>query len=181
MKKLLTVFLVIASLLTMSWFAYGANQPQLETKSLLSNHLEILLPKGFTVMSEKMAALKYPKGNRPSLIYTNKSGSVNVAFNHTQSKLSNNDMPKFTEAMKKYLKSAQPAATWISDGVATVNKKNVGYLEMITPGLDTKIYNLMFFVELDNRALLITFNCTEEQMKTWQPVAKKIMNSIKTK
>ncbi len=42
----------------------------LEVKKILSDKVEVLIPEGFEVMSEEMAAIKYPTGNRPTLIYT---------------------------------------------------------------------------------------------------------------
>jgi len=65
--------------------------------------------------------------------------------------------------------------------VSEINGRKVGYLEFITPVIDTDIYNLMFFTDLDGQLLLGTFNCTKRSIDEWQSTAKEIMNSLKIK
>jgi hypothetical protein len=132
-------------------------------------------------MSEEDAKYKYPSERRPNLIYTNEDGSINVAFNHTASKGNDREVSKYKDSLKATLKRLYSSATWYGDDVLKINGKKVGFLELLTPAVDTKIYNLVFFTELEDRLLLVSFNCTEGQMKDWKPVAKEIMNSIKTK
>ncbi|MFY7729462.1 MAG: hypothetical protein ACOVRN_08100 [Flavobacterium sp.] len=57
----------------------------------------------------------------------------------------------------------------------------MGYIELVTPALDTDIYNLMFFTDLNGKLLICTFNCTKKDMEEWTPVAKEIMNSLEVK
>jgi hypothetical protein len=154
---------------------------ELEKRSIISDKVEILLPKDFTVMSEEMAKLKYPKERRPTLIFTDDEASVNVAFNYTVSKITDKEIGEFKALTKKNMENIYPSATWIKDDVVPINNKNVGILELTTPAIDTNIYNLMFFMELDGRILLASVNCTEEQMPEWQPIAHEIMESIKIK
>ena len=74
-----------------------------------------------------------------------------------------------------------PSAEWKDSGIKTINGKEVGYLELVTPAIDTEIYNLMFFTDLDGKLLLCTFNCTKKSIDEWTPTAKEIMNSLKIK
>lgn len=60
-----------------------------------------------------------------------------------------------------------------------INGRKVGYLELVTPGLDTDIYNLMFFTDLDGRLLLCSFNCVIRDLEQWQDKAKEIMYSLR--
>lgn len=152
--------------------------PSLEKKSVLGGKVEILIPATFTVMEEDMLKTKYPMQNRPALVYTNDAGSINVAFSQTTSKAEEKDIPEIKETFVKVFKSMYKSSEWLSDGLVTINGKNVGFMELITPALDTKIYNRIFFAECDGRILLCTFNCKESQMKEWAPVGKKIMNSL---
>ena len=157
----------------------GQEKIELETKSLLNNKVGIFIPKSFRLMSEEEAKYKYPSERRPSLIYTNEDGSINVVFNHTTSKGNDREISKYKDSLKGTLKRLYPSAIWYGDDTIKINRKKVGFLELLTPAIDTKIYNLVFFTELEDRLLLVSFNCTEGQMKDWKPVAKEIMNSIK--
>lgn len=146
---------------------------------MLDNKVEIYIPKDFNIMTEEMAKFKYPMEKRPQLIYTNETGTVNVAFKHLPTKITQDKLEEFVGIMKKMLSKMQPSALWYGNKVIDINNRKVGYLEMITPAIDTKIYNLMFMTELDGRILMVTFNCTEPEMKALRPYSWQIMNSLK--
>lgn len=154
---------------------------ELEKRSIISNKVEISLPKNFTIMSEDMAKLKYPSERRPTLIYTDEEASINVAFNYMTTIITDKEISLFKEATKKNLENVYPSATWLEDTVVMIHNKNVGKLEVITPAVDTKVYNLIFFMELEGKLLMASFNCTENQMQEWQPIAHEIVESIKIK
>lgn len=128
-------------------------------------------------MSEEMAKTKYPSERRPTIIYTNESGSVNIALNHTQSQVVNSQISAYTDNFKKTFENLYPSAQWYNSSVEKLNGKDVGVLELLTPAIDTEIYNLIWFTDLDGRLLISTFNCTKEQMNEWKPIAKSIMAS----
>ncbi|HHY73113.1 MAG TPA: hypothetical protein GX497_07790 [Bacillus bacterium] len=152
---------------------------KLKSKKVLSDRVEILIPKDFEVMSEEMIAIKYPQGNPPTLVYTDNEGEVNIAFNHTTTPIEDSEIEQAKPTLKAGLESAYPDATWYRDEMTTINGKNVGVFELITPALDTNIYNLMFFTELDGQLLVATFNCTEELSDEWKPLAQQILQSYK--
>ena len=62
----------------------GAQSVQLEERSVLGGKVVLLLPVTFELMGEEMLRLKYPAERRPTVVYTNPAGSVNVALNHTR-------------------------------------------------------------------------------------------------
>lgn len=157
----------------------GNENVNLEEFSFLSDRLSLLIPTSFSIMSEEMAALKYPSERRPSVIYTNESGSVNVAFRLTESEASQSQIPENLNILKKSFEIMYPSAQWYTSGVVFINEKRVGFLELLTPAADSEIYNLIWFTDLDGKLLLTTFNCTKEQMDNWKPIAKTIMDSQK--
>ncbi|TKI58731.1 hypothetical protein E8L90_26885 [Brevibacillus antibioticus] len=157
----------------------AATNDKLEAKKVLNDKVEILIPKGFTVMSEEMAKEKYPMENRPSLIYTDEKGTINIAFNHTETPIQDNLLKDMKDPMKQAFSNMYQDATWYRDEVIQINGKNVGVFELLTPAADTKIYNLIFFTELDGKMLMTTFNCTEDKMEEWKPLAQEILMSYK--
>jgi hypothetical protein len=153
----------------------------LETKSLLNNKVELKIPKEFDIMPEELMKIKYPSERRPTIVYSNESGGINVALNLTQNKASQDMISTYKDNIITSFKNVYPSAEWKDSGVKTINGKQVGYLELITPAIDTEIYNLMFFTDLDGKLLLCTFNCTKKSIDEWTPTAKEIMNSLKIK
>jgi len=164
-----------------SHFVVNGDTIQLDTIYIMSGKISVLLPTDFSIMSEEMAKMKYPTENRPSIIYTNNSGSVNIAFSYTQNQASSENIQAITDAMKESFKNLYPSAQWYTSEVKSINSKDIGVLELITPAIDTEIYNLMWFTDLDGKLMIVTFNCTKEQMDDWKPVGEVILSSFKLK
>ncbi|MDG1821785.1 MAG: hypothetical protein P8H25_00190 [Flavobacteriaceae bacterium] len=153
----------------------------LETKSLLNDKVELKIPKDFDIMSEELMKLKYSSDRRPTLVYSNESGGINVALNLTQNQANQQLIPTYKDNFVQTFKNLYPSAEWKGNGIKTINGKEVGYLELVTPAMDTEIYNLMFLTDLNGKLLLCTFNCTKKSIAEWTPIAKEIMNSLKIK
>ena len=81
----------------------------------------------------------------------------------------------------KTFKNLYPSAEWKGSGIKNINGKKVGFLRMITPAIDTKIYNVMFFTDFNEKLLLCTFNCTEKSIEDWEKTADEILNSLNIK
>ena len=154
---------------------------ELVKKDILGGKVEILLPKEFGIMSEEMMKVKYPSDRRPTLVYTDEPGTINVAFNHSASQVTQEQIETFKDSFVGMFKNLYPSAEWKSSGVKVINGRKVGYLELITPAVDTKIYNLLFFTDLDSRLLICTFNCVEAEQVRWTDPAQKILNSLTLK
>ena len=152
---------------------------ELELMSLFDEKIELKIPKDFEIMSEEMMKIKYPADQRPTLVYTNESGSVNVALNWTESRANQDLIVPYTDNFVQIFQNMYPSADWKESGTTNINGMKVGYLELVTPAIDTEIYNLMFFTNLEHRLLLCTFNCTKKDLKEWKSSAKEIMNSLK--
>lgn len=145
--------------------------------SLLSDLISIDLPDDFVIMPDDIADIKYPT-NKPTLIYTNEDTTINVAFNHTDQAVLEQEMAWTKLNMTQELISLVSNAEWIKDDIININGKIVGIIEFITPALDTDIYNLMFMLELDGRLLLGTINIVKEMMDEWQSIAHDIVQSL---
>ncbi len=177
MKKLLSAPTLFLAVVLVSFTL----PVDLEKRSLLDNKIEISLPSHFTVMSEEMLKAKYPGGNRPKLVYTDENGTINIAFNHTTSKATLDQLEVFKDVLVKTMKASQEDGEWLGDGIREVNGRKIGYAELITQAIDTKVYNHVFFTVLDGRLLICSFNCTEKYMKEWKPIAAEIISSLKIK
>ena len=155
---------------------------ELEKRSILLDKVDILVPKDFNVMSEEKVKLKYPIGKGPTLVFTNEEATINVAFSTTPDLASEYLIPEYLETFKNTYENIFPSAIWYSSGVEKINGKNIGKLEFLSPAaIDTKVYNLIFFTDLDGALLIVTVNAKEKQMNDWKPIAHEIMNSITIK
>ncbi|PCH99340.1 MAG: hypothetical protein COB85_00105 [Bacteroidetes bacterium] len=174
--KLLFIGILIIPLVSMT-----VGKIELEIKSLMNDKVELKIPSEFEIMSEELMKLKYPSERRPTLIYSNESGGINVSLNLTENKASQKMIEPYVENFVNTFKNLYPSAEWKGSGMKKINGRKVGYLKLITPAIDTKIYNVMFFTDLDAKLLLCTFNCTEKSITEWETTADEIMNSLKIK
>lgn len=145
---------------------------------LLNKRIAIIMPRMFREMPEEDQLLKYPSHHRPHLIFTNPDGTINLTFKHTMSELAEADMELFKNEMASLVKQTQKLTEWFGDGIREVQEHPIGYCEFMTSAWNTRLYNLSFFAELDGYALMGTFNCTEEEWKIWQPIARGMLSSL---
>ena len=128
-----------------------------------------------------MLAAKYPSGNRPTLVYTNEDGTVNFAFNHTENKIREANLPDVLPVFVQQFNSIYPQIEWLKKGIETVNGKSFIVMEFITSAVDSKIYNLMYITELEGRMLMCNFNCLDHEKAEWESKAKQSLNSVEIK
>ncbi len=174
-------FYIVLFICCISYKDISAQTIELETITILDGKAEIRIPKGFTLMTEEMKKLKYPGQNPPAVVYTNEEGNVNVAFNLTESTAAQAVLPEYLKVFVAKFKEVHPEAEWKGNGIRSINGQNLGYLELVTAAIDSKIYNLLFFTDVDGKLLICTFNAVTRLLDTWKEPAQEIFKSLKIK
>lgn len=64
-------------------------------RTVLDGRIDILIPDDFEEMAPDLLRFKYPSENRPTLVFTNPDGSINVGFNHTNTSANRDQLPDF--------------------------------------------------------------------------------------
>ena len=149
----------------------------LVVRSGLGDQVQFLCPEPFTVMTAEQRRLKYPSDRAPQLIYTNESGSVNFALNHTQDKVGLRELPLFALKMESILKPN--ASEWFGTKPRTIVGRKWVTFEFQSAAVDTQIRNIMACTSLDNRLLFFSFNTTAEQESQWLPVGQAVIDSLR--
>src|SRR3989339_1423202 len=93
---------------------------ELEVKFLLNDKVELKVPLDFEIMSYEMMQIKYPSTNRPTLVYSSKSGGINVALNLTQHPANQDIISSYKENFVQTFKNAYPSAEWKDNGVTEI-------------------------------------------------------------
>ncbi|GAB2777325.1 hypothetical protein GCM10027175_14120 [Hymenobacter latericoloratus] len=130
-------------------------------------------------MNKEMLALKYPGGRPPQEVLTDERGATNVAFSLTTTPVTQENLPYFEQQMHAIMQKAQPKAIWYGHGTRKVHDRQVGYLELMTPAVDTEVYNLIFFTDLDGHVLVMTFNCVKKDVALWKDKAQEMVQSLR--
>lgn len=136
---------------------------------------KIKIPTEFKIMSDEIINIKYPNGNPPSLVYTNKETTINVALVMNDVAMKNSQIEEYVKTMESTYKEYGED---IKINFWERNNHKIGELEFTSQGSDTEIYNHLIAFSVNNKLRLINFNCTKEQMGEWQEVSKFITDSI---
>ncbi|KNY27950.1 hypothetical protein [Pseudobacteroides cellulosolvens] len=157
----------------------GNRYYEFEERVFYDDNVKLLMPKDFKEMPQQQRQIKYPSSQRPEIIQTDETGSINIMLNRIDSSLNEDQVKELTDGMKAILKKVNPANIFFTDGVEKVDEKNVGYFEFKSPAMDGFIYNLMFFFEFEGKTVMGTFCCRYDEYKDWREVAFQVMKTIR--
>jgi hypothetical protein len=179
MKKVVLLPFTLCLLLVLTAFRPYA-EIELIKKRVLSERVEILIPKGFEVMSEQQMDFNYARAqSRPSVIYTN-SKEASLAFTYTDNTADQDMIDIYAVNFYKTYAKQFKEAKWFGNGIKEVSGRKVGYLELMKPELGHEVYQLIFFTDVEGKLLMCTFTCADRQKPEWETVAKQIMGSFRT-
>lgn len=157
-------------------------EPPAPEALMSSVHLEgkvnMLLPKDFGPLSQELLDKKYPSNQRPTEVVGNSDGSVNVAFNHTQTPVAMKELPVVLPIMEQNMEKASPGLSWERKELVEINGRSFILLEFVSPSEDVPVYNRLLLTSLDTRLLMIGFNCPSEYQLLWDEQVAKMLESV---
>ena len=146
---------------------------------VLGGKMSLLIPVGFAPMGEAMLQRKYPSTRRPSLVYTNMPGTVNVTINHTHNAVEPAQLPKLRAALASVFERAHPGAIWLRNEMTQIGERPFFLLDLRTKAADTQVRNIIVGTSAQGRMLLVSVNATHALESDWMPVAERIMRSVR--
>ena len=157
----------------------GNRYYEFEETEFFEERLNMYIPKDFQDMPLEARKFKYPSENRPEIIKCNEDGSIAITLNIIDSPLDEERVEELKDGMKMIIKKTNPANVFYEDGVIEVNSKNIGFFEFKSSAIDDFIYNLMFFLEFEEKTLMGTFSCLYKDYRDWRDVIFQVINTIK--
>lgn len=151
---------------------------EFEKRLLVENKIMMMIPKDFTVMEPEKARIKYPSEQRPKVILTDHTGTINFMFSHMDENIADGDAENVRNHLFGIMRRVNPGIKHLATGTEVISGKNVAYVEFSNPAIDGKLYNLMFYLQLEGRILMGSFNCGSKVMKYWKKPAFEMMCSI---
>jgi hypothetical protein len=159
----------------------SGQEPILTQKSALGGRVSLLVPGDFALMAEELLRKKYPNTNRPSVVYTNATASINIALDHTVHPLPADQLAAAHESVRTSFKNLYPSAEWFRSEIRKINGRAFFLVELRTPAIDTEVRNIIVGTSLDDRLLMVSFNVTKALEKQWVPIGNRIIESIAVK
>jgi len=165
-------------LLLFPFLLYAQND--LDKRNLLENKIEMLVPISFQKMTDAEYKIKYPNPKRKaSLILTDKEMEVNLVIDHMQQyPLSTDQIEEFKNMQLVAIQKSHPESKLLGNAMKDINGKKFGYFKVMTQAIDQKIFNYFVFTNLDEKILLMSFNCVEKLMPKWEKSIDKMFESF---
>lgn len=149
-----------------------------ERVALAGGRVSFVLPAGFTALTPREIALKFPGNNPPQHVYGNDPRSVSVAFTFPQAQLAPEQLPEFKDFMQTFLEQMVPGLKWITRDFVVINSVRWVRLELISRAVDTNIHNDIYFTSFDGKLLGLNLNSTVEKYDGVKAELLKFRNSI---
>jgi hypothetical protein len=147
-----------------------------EKRQLFDGKIEMILPKDFQSIDP---AKLYKPETKPDLLLVNDGGTVQITLTHLSKKAVNDEQVRAHQnAVQQILQQMNPSLQWLEGGVKTISEKPLSFFEFITPMLGTEVYNLTFFIRLDQRIFTGSFVCGGPELKGWKQIFYQILGSI---
>lgn len=148
-------------------------------QTFMDEKLSLYIPKDFEDMPQNQREIKYPSGQRPQIIKSDETGSINITLSRIDSDLDEDRVKELTDGMKAIIKKVNPSNIFYSEGVEKADGKNIGYFEFKSPAIDEAIYNIMFFFELAGKTMMGTFCCQYKEHENWRDIAFQVLKTIR--
>lgn len=152
---------------------------KLEEKSFFDGQVKLKIPAELAVLSAEKTRLKYPSASQPDLILTTRDELFNITFKHSRLSLDEAAVEQFKDRMITVIQKKQSRVSWQETGVKQINGRKIGFCNFTVPALDTNVFNMMFFGELNRRVLIGNMNCPVARMDYWKPIVNQLVESIK--
>ena len=150
-----------------------------ERRLFPENAVSIMLPEKFVPMSDETVRRKYPSEHRPDTILTDETGTINFLLQYMDGNVDDTTIDTFRNQIFGLMKYANPGIKEREIGEVDIEKLHIAYVEFSNNAIGGKLYNLMFYLNVNGKPLMGSFNCLTKDMKYWRPVAVEMMQSIR--
>ena len=161
---------------------------EMEQRHFFDKRLFLYMPKDLEKMTDEHVKIKYPNENRPKLLYTNDTDSINMGIsmieNEDEERLIDEDAEAFRDVMLESLIAVSPTSkildkgTFLFDGDMET-KVTAAYYCFDSFALGGAMYSLVFITILDDALVIVNLNCQMKSMEENKLLFYGIMHTAK--
>lgn len=152
-----------------------------KTYTVLDGKASLSAPASLRDMTKDEYAFKYRNHAEPALSLTDDLLEVNMIVQPMEQPLKPEQLADFTAFQVAQIKKKRSDADVLGNGVKTIGGHKVGWVKFIVKASDQKVYNHVFFTDVNGKAVLFNFNCVTVKQEEWAPKADAIMASLQFK
>lgn len=149
---------------------------------LFQNKIKVFLPDNFYDMPESAAVLKYPSMQRPQIIKTDLSLTVNFTFQLVQIAESQKqpvNTETIAEQFRGTLQKINPSYFFYDHETETNSLgQQISWFDFLSSGIDESLYHMITLIAAEDGILLAGFHCLESDQQEWKRVVKEIFLNI---
>jgi hypothetical protein len=175
MKTSIARFIVLGAALAS---AASVAAEELARRDILYGAVSLLLPTSFELMSEERLRAKYPSAYGPQFVFTDPTGSINVAIGHLTLQITPEEIVEAHRGIEQSVRSQVPTAVWQQSEAVLNDGQPHLLLAYQSPGIDVDVQNIQYITSLDGRLLTIAFNCPVKSADQWLQSGRDIIGSI---
>jgi hypothetical protein len=147
---------------------------QLKPWVLLGGRVTMLVPQGMALMSESDKAEKYTNPEPPAYVLSTEDWLVNITFDLKKIPLK----PQEVRENEKPMRQTFSRSKINSSSVRKINGVEFVILNVDIAAGDATVHNLMAMTSLDDRMLLISYNCVLDVDPACGEIGPRIIESI---
>lgn len=151
----------------------------LEERLILNDKVKLLIPKELKEMPESLVSIKYSSAMRPALILLNECGSVDFKFNFLNQTTSEGLLDELCSRVKENIKKIYTSSVFFEDGSMVVDNKRIVWFDFSNNVTGGNVYNLMFYVIIDNNILNGSYSCLYNEAVIWRKIFLESIESIR--
>ena len=140
--------------------------------------IALQMPVSFEFLEGEMKEAIYPFGNPPTNVYADLTIPFQITLNKTTHTVPEEGIPAFMKMTAKLLENNGPKVRILSNGVVKIHEHDVGIMEVASRAVDCNVYNVMFYLVIENTLVIGSINFATKYSKRMMPIAKEILDSI---
>lgn len=140
--------------------------------------ISIYMPETFFRFADDISKLIYPAGNTPSHIFGGEEINFQMSLDKTIYPLPESGMKEFVNMAANMLEAVGPKVKVIEKKVEKKEEDYLGMLSFVSKAVDTMVYNIQFYVDVDGALLVGNINFPSKYKKRLIPLAKEMICSM---
>jgi len=170
-----------------SYAQRGYQEPKLKRQKL-NEGISILMPETFRKMSDDELAGKYFTYRKPIAMFTDDRGHADIGLNYSATKWSYADLDILKDFYFSTFSNMYGEIQMIDEGIRTHGSYKFAYFEFTADVRDDSkiverrskpVYVYIMYTVQGDKILLINYNCPKRNIRYQQPIARKMMESLK--
>ncbi len=140
--------------------------------------ISIYMPEEFEELEDEIKKLIFPFAHPPKYVFASGETQFQITLNLTDNIVPDSGMPKFMKTAKALMERMGPQARILSCATVQKEERNIGIMEVATRAVDMNVYNVMFYLSIDQKLLTGSVICPAKCHERMVPIAKEIIDSI---